>query len=377
MKNDRRLSIQRVAHFLLAITIFFYIIWVGQAVLIPLAFAVLLAFMLQPIVAFWQKKGINQIVSIVVTFVCMIVVILACVFLFFTQIATIVAHAENVRISTDEFSSLYVWVEETFHVPRDKSQAWLKQNIMKMAEDISAYFGMILASSTSFLGNLIVVFTYCFLILLYRTAFKNYILSQFQWNEKSGALQVMRQIQKIAQQYLYGLGLVILILGTLNTLGLWFLGLDYPYFWGFFAAMMTIIPYIGTFIGAILPIFYSILTSSDAWQPMMIMLMFLVVQQIEGNLITPKVVGSSVKINPLAALVAMFIGWALWGVSGVIMALPFVAIFKVICDNITFLNPIGKLLSSDIHYYERIFFEKYEGEQYRWGRLFKKVDSEK
>lgn len=372
MEQTNRLSIQRIAHFLLAITLFFYIVWAAQDILIPLGFAILLAFMLQPFVVFWQKRGLNRVLAIAVTFVMMMCVIIGAVFLLFTQMASIVAHAENIRISTDELSGLYLWIEETFHFPREKSQAWLKQNVMAMGDDISAYFGMLLSSSTAFIANFIVVLTYCFLILLYRTAFKNYILSQFYRDRKEDALQVMRQIQEIAQKYLYGLGLVIVILGTLNTLGLWAIGLEYSYFWGFFAAFMTIIPYIGTFIGAILPIIYSIITSSGGWQPFLVVIMFLAVQQIEGNFITPKVVGSSVKINPLAALLAMFIGWSLWGVSGVIMALPFVAIFKVICDNITFLNPIGKLLSSDIHYHEQIFFQKYRGEEYSWSSMFKK-----
>ncbi|MEZ4888835.1 MAG: AI-2E family transporter [Chitinophagales bacterium] len=372
-----KLSLQRIAHFLLAITLFFYILWVAQSVIIPLAFAILLAFMLDPLVKFWEKIGLNRLIAIIFSFLIMIVIALMVMFLLFSQIMNIVAHSESIKISTDQLSDLYVWIEAHFHISQAKSQAWLKENIVALSDDVANYFGMLLASSTAFLANLIVVLTYCFLILLYRTAFKNYLLSQFYRDKKDHVHEVLVEMQQVAQKYIYGLGLVILILGTLNTLGLWAIGIDYPYFWGFFAAFMTIIPYIGTFIGAILPIFYSIITSTSAWQPLSVMLMFLIVQQLEGNFITPKVVGSSVKINPLAALIAMFIGWSLWGVAGVIMALPFIAIFKVMCDNIDFLNPIGKLLSSNIHRHETIFFEKYEGEEYSWGKFFKLEKKEK
>jgi len=372
INKDMRLNLQRLAHFLIIITLFFYILWVGQALFIPLTFAVLMAFMMQPIAVFWQGIGINRVGAVSLSFVVVISGVFLLALLLSSQVVSIVQHLENINasFSTNNFADFYIWIEENFNISRNKSQTWLKGNITEMGSEMANYFGMILASSTSFLGNTILVLTYSFLILLYRSAFKNFLLSQFYKGKKDDALDVMQQIQKITQKYLYGLGLVILILGTLNTLGLWIIGLDFPYFWGFLAAFMTIIPYVGTFIGAILPITYSILTSGNAWTPLSILIMFLIVQQIEGNFVTPKVVGSSVKINPLAALIAMFMGWSLWGISGVIIALPAIAIFKVISDNITFLNPIGKLLSSNIHNYGDIFFEEYQGSEYSWLSFF-------
>ena len=113
----------------------------------------------------------------------------------------------------------------------------------------------------------------------------------------------------------------MLILGVLNSFGLWLIGIDYPVFWGFLGAFLAIIPYIGTAIGGLLPFLYALATTSTLWQPMAVIGWFVLVQQIEGNLITPKVLGSSVKVNPFAAIFALFFGGYLWGIPGLILAI--------------------------------------------------------
>jgi len=164
--------------------------------------------------------------------------------------------------------------------------------------------------------------------------------------------------------------LVILILGVLNSLGLWLIGIRYAAFWGFLAACLAIIPYIGTTLGGFLPFIYALATTGTLWQPAAVVLLYSSVQTLEGNFITPNVVGNSVSINPLAAIIFLFIGGMIWGISGLILALPFVAVLKVVMEHITPLRPVSELLSSDLYSDSDKFLEEYDEEQYRISNYF-------
>ncbi|MEM1124742.1 MAG: AI-2E family transporter, partial [Bacteroidota bacterium] len=154
--------------------------------------------------------------------------------------------------------------------------------------------------------------------------------------------------------------------------GLLLIGIKYAFFWGFLAAFLAIVPYIGTFIGGFLPFAYAMATSDSYVQPALVVLLFGTVQVLEGNIITPKVVGSSVKINPLAAILALVTGGFIWGIGGLILAIPIIAILRVVMAEIDFLKPLSALLSSDIYENEEIFEEKFDKEQFRIWHFFRK-----
>jgi predicted PurR-regulated permease PerM len=138
--------------------------------------------------------------------------------------------------------------------------------------------------------------------------------------------------------------LVILIVAVLNITGLLILGIDYAFFFGALGALLTIIPYVGIFIGALLPILMSLVTKDSAWYAVGVAGIFFFVQILEGNFITPNVVGSKVSINPLVAIVGLILGGMLWGAPGMILAIPFMAVIKVIFDSVEGLRPYGFVL---------------------------------
>ena len=155
---------------------------------------------------------------------------------------------------------------------------------------------------------------------------------------------VLSKIQQSVQNYITGLGLVILIVAVLNITGLLILGIDYAFFFGALGALLTIIPYVGIFIGALLPILMSLVTKDSAWYAVGVAGIFFFVQILEGNFITPNVVGSKVSINPLVAIVGLILGGMLWGAPGMILAIPFMAVIKVIFDSVEGLQPYGFVL---------------------------------
>jgi len=219
-------------------------------------------------------------------------------------------------------------------------------NPEKLVNPVDVIQGTI-STSTGFLVGFGLIFIYTFLFLFYRGSFKKLILYHFTEKEKENVKEVLTTIQKVAQNYFFGVMIVILIVGTLNGLGLWAMGLDYPFLFGYFAAFLAIIPYIGTFIGGLLPALYALVNEQNMWLAFFVVVWYIVIQTLEGNILTPKIVGSKVSLNPLIALIALLTGGLIWGIAGMVLFIPFMAILKVIFDSIEPLKPYGLLLGSD------------------------------
>ena len=144
--------------------------------------------------------------------------------------------------------------------------------------------------------------------------------------------------------------IVVVILGLLNAIGLWIIGLENALFFATFAALLAVIPYIGIIIGSLPAVLYALLFSGSLWMPLGVIAVFAVVQFLEGNFITPNIIGSRVSINPFMALVALIIGGQIWGIVGMIIFVPFVGILKCIFDEVEDLRPYGYLLGNTVEY---------------------------
>jgi putative heme transporter len=150
------------------------------------------------------------------------------------------------------------------------------------------------------------------------------------------------------QGYISGLMLVTLIIAALNTFGLLILGIDHAIFFGVLSGVLTIIPYVGIFIGALFPVLMALITKDSAWYALGVVIVFTVVQFLEGNFITPRITGSKVSINALAAIIALLIGGKILGVAGMILAVPAIGVVKIIIAYSQRLKPFVILLGDDV-----------------------------
>ena len=152
--------------------------------------------------------------------------------------------------------------------------------------------------------------------------------------------------------------------------GLWLIGVPYPFFWGFLAGFLEIIPYVGTTIGGLLPLTYMLMVSDSLWQPLAVLVWYIIVQQLEGNLISPNVMGSSIKVNPLFIIMGLFLGGFIWGVSGMILALPILAISKEIFRSFDVLVPFSYLMEDGLSRKSNVFLDEFDSSQYRFFHVF-------
>ncbi|MCB0804962.1 MAG: AI-2E family transporter [Bacteroidales bacterium] len=339
-------DLNKVYKIVIVATFAFAVVYFGSPLLIPLVFALFFSLLLLPVCEFIEKRT-NRLISILLTFLSVIIIIAGIGFFFGTQFYNLF---ENLRHFGDNLTKVYhdfiSMVDSWFANQGLELEKILPDDNQKNIIQPTDILQQTIASTSNFIVSLTLVFVYTFLFLLYRTSFKNFILSNVPDHRREYVAHVMVDIRKVVKDYFVGLSIIILILGTLNGLGLWIIGLDFPFLFGFFAAILAIIPYIGTFIGGLLPFIYALVNADTLWTPVLVVAWYATVQTVEGNFLTPKIVGSRVSLNPLFALIALLVGGYVWGIPGMILFIPILAIIKVILDAIEPLKPLGLLLSS-------------------------------
>ena len=320
------------------------ILYVGQGILLPLVFAVIIAIVLNPIVNRFQKFGLNRVLAIVVTLLLTLTIIGLLAWFISSQIAgfveTLPALKKNTNVLYQEFTE---WLHDTFHLSRATVTKYLNQLRAQGLDSSSAYIGQTLVTITGAFGVLILMPVYVFLVLLYKQLILGFIAMLFKNADREVVTDVVDESRTLIQSYLYGLLVEMAVVAVMNSGGLLLIGMKSAILLGVIAAILNVIPYLGGIIATALAMLVAVATKgpSEAW---LVLIVFLTVQLIDNNFLVPKIVASQVRINALASIVAVLMGGALWGVPGMFIAIPVTALCKVIFDHVEGLKPFGLLL---------------------------------
>lgn len=186
------------------------------------------------------------------------------------------------------------------------------------------------------------------LLLLYRSALHRFARSSVQRPSRSDFDHLMGDLASVVRGYMTGKGLSMLAVGVLNGLGLWILGVDHAWVWGLLAVVLCVVPYIGTFTAGFLPFVYAVFTSGTVWQPLAVVALFTSVQMLEEYVLVPRIVGKRVDLNPLFAIIALIVGAMIWGVGGMILALIYAGFLKDVLSQFRETHRLGALMSTGI-----------------------------
>jgi predicted PurR-regulated permease PerM len=317
----------------------------AAGLLVPLSFSFLFALLLHPLSARLESWKVPRVLAI---FICLIVIIAVLVGIMYFIIAQLMNFGDDLPELQARFNQLLAelqgFIAERFGVNETRQLDWLRNQASGAVASSGALLSGTLAATTSTFADLSLVPIFIFFFLYYRNFFMDFLNKLFNHTPNEDISEVGYKIQAVVKNHILGLFLVIVILATLNTVGLLLLGIKYAFFFGALAAFLNIIPYLGILIGSILPITMALLTKDSIWYAVGVAAVFAFVQFLEGNFITPNIVGSKVGVNPLAAIIALIVGGMIWGVAGMILSIPFTAILKVIFDHVPGLEPFGFLL---------------------------------
>ncbi|MDO6801961.1 AI-2E family transporter [Wenyingzhuangia sp. 1_MG-2023] len=342
MKFIKLTYLQYATYILIFATLCVYAIVKCKFVLAPLTIALLISLALSSVLSKVKSVLKSNFLSVTVVTVLLIAFLTLVLMLISSQVADFYDNYPNI---SDKILTLLNKIEDYFEGLLGIKNIDVLQATEENKEQLISSGSSVLFSLFGNVGGLISYITfvplYIFLILLYKEKIKDFLKRLFQPMQIKYK-PVFDEVTTLVQNYLKGLFLVMLILGFANSIGLLILGVPYSFVLGFMVAFLGIIPYIGITIGSFLVLFVSFVINGSVPQLIYISILFAVIQFIEGNFITPKIIGDKINLNPLLAIIVLLIGEQLWGIVGMIVALPLAAILFIIVNNLketTFRKP--------------------------------------
>jgi len=334
-----------LASSLLALSLIIAFMYATQSVFVPLLFSILISIMLYPLSRAFERLRFGRAFSAIL---CVIVAIaIMSVLMWFIVHQSIIIGKDAVAIKEkvlSVFEGLQTWLQSQFGIERTEMMDKIREQSNKSLENAGTMISSTFGSIGSTLTGVVLVPLFAFFLLYYRDFFREFFFKAFRSSPQTKVDETLNKIYDVVQSYLLGLVTVMGIVAILNTIGLMVMGIDYAWFFGSLAALLMLLPYIGIAIGSILPALYALAVKDAAWYAVGVIAWFQVVQFLEGNIITPNIVGSKVSINPLMAIISILLGGMLFGLAGLIIALPLTATVKVIFDAIPSMEAFGFLI---------------------------------
>jgi len=330
---------------LISLVIIVMIMYFLQSILIPLIFSMLIAIILFPMARRMEMWRIPRLLSSIISVIIAIIVISGIIYLIVNQVLNIGKNGEDMVVKFQGIlATILTWANTQFGITDDMVSAKFHEFTDNALSNASMYLQTAFSSIGGILSSSVLVPLFVFFMLYYRDFFREFFYLSFRSVEQSRVSKILNSIYSVVQNYLVGLITVMGIVAILNTGGLMLMGISYAWFFGILAALLMLIPYIGIAIGSLLPALFAIATKDSIWYSLGVIGWFQVVQFLEANIITPNIVGSKVSINPLMSIVGLLLGGMLFGLAGLILALPLIAILKVILDSIPELSHFGFLI---------------------------------
>lgn len=348
-KTDNSPFYLKFAVSLLAIALLAAGVVLGKEIIIPILFAVLLATLLLPIVKFCKSKGCHNVISILIPVMLTFVTFIAVLYLLSNQIMHFLDDAPALKERFVALGhSLQKWVNEHMNVTVSKQNEYIEDTVAGIKEKSPQVVGKTLGSLTGSLAYVVLLPIYTFLILYYRETIKYFIIRVFRNGSEEEVRDVLLQSSVIAQKYVTGLLIETTIVFTLNTIGFLILGIKYVVFLALLAALLNLIPYVGMLVANIFCMVITLVSSEDPKLVLWVGVVLAVVQIIDNNFTMPWIVGNKVRINALVTIVGVLVGGALCGIPGMFLAIPGLAVLKVIFDKVPQMQPWGALLGDQL-----------------------------
>ncbi|MEP6595533.1 MAG: AI-2E family transporter [Ginsengibacter sp.] len=336
---------------LLVIFFICFFINAAQNILVPFAFAVLLAVLLLPIVQFLEKRSFTKVLSIAVAIIFALSVIVGIVYFLSSQITSFMNDIPSIKEHiNDHFIKLQIWVKQKFNISFQQQNAYLNEQAEKIKESGTGYISHTFLSITEALMLLILMPIYTFLLLYYRDLLRRFLFAVFKPEYNAGVKNVLIESQIMVRSYMLGLLIEMGIVAAANSIGLLLLGIQYAIFFGVLAAVLNLIPYIGMFTATLFTVLTTLTTTNNTSDLVWIVVIFYSIHIIDVNFLMPRIVASRLRINALISILGVVIGGALTGLSGLFLSIPAIAFLKILCDEVDELKPWGILLGDDISY---------------------------
>lgn len=344
----KRFTLHRAIQILLFFFLVFAGAYFGKPFLAPFTIALLLSMLFLPLSKKLEKKGVSRGLS---SFICVLVLAIFIAGLFTllsTQIAGLTEELPKLQENvTNYISQAKQFISNKFGMSSEQQQQVLEQQKNQGGGQSGKLVAGILGSVSGVLVDTILVFVYIFLLLYFRSHLKNSILKLISHEHKDQTILIISKSSEVATKYLSGLAMMIVMLWIMYGIGFSVIGVKNAIFFAILCGLLEIVPFVGNLTGTSITIIMALTQGGGSGMILGIVITYALVQFIQTYILEPLVVGSEVNINPLFTIIVIVVGEVVWGVPGMILAIPILGIIKVVCDNIEALQPFGFLIGSE------------------------------
>ncbi|TRX31911.1 AI-2E family transporter [Flavobacterium sp. ZT3R18] len=316
-------------------------LYYGKVFIMPFVIGGILAMLFLPFCNWMEKKKIPKGIAVFLCLLTLLLFVLGLVAILSWKISEVMNDISLLKDKTIEtvayiqkyiFNHFNISIEEQFKIFKEEKPSY------------SSMMQILLSSLAAILTNLILVTAYFLFLLCYRSHIKQFILKLTAETQQKEMEQIIHKVANISQQYLVGLSKMIVCLWIMYYIGFSFIGLENAFFFAIFCGFLEIVPFVGNITGTALTVLIAAMHGGNLVLLGGIAITYGIVQFIQGWLIEPLMLGPQVKINPLFTIIALVLGELLWGIPGIILAIPLTAMLKIICDHIEPLKPYGFLI---------------------------------
>ncbi|WP_293872421.1 AI-2E family transporter [Flavobacterium sp.] len=328
----------------------FAILFFGQDIIFPILLSCLCAIILYPIVVFLNKKlRFPHIIAVILAIVLFVLIFLGIFYFISIQVSDMANDWTKIKSNfyyhLEHFQQL---IRDNFHLSKREQNQIINNATKKGMDSSTQIVSTTLNSFTDIALNLALIPIYTFLFLLYQNLFINFLSKVFKPENHKKLREILMQIKIAIQSYIVGLIFEMIGVSVLTVIGLWIIGVEYFILLGILTGLLNMVPYIGILFAGALTILVSLSSSTDLTIVFGVIIVNIIVQLIDNNILVPLFINSKVQINAFVSIVGIIIGSALGGITGMFLAIPIIAVIKVIFDRIDFLEPWGYLFGDDL-----------------------------
>lgn len=341
-------GVTKAVRILLLLVLSVVIIKFGKPFLMPLTFAALLAMLLLPVTKWLERKGVNRVIATLLSILVLVGFFGGLFFLIGSQASGITKNASKVE---QQFSQKYQQVQqlisEKLGIPPKKQEEMMKKQQSSVSGKLASAVGGLVAGIGGILANTVLVLVYIFLLIYFRGHLKRFVIRIVPKTDEAKARETLHQCQKVTQKYLGGYALMILGLWIMYGIGFSIAGVKNAIFFAILCGVLEIIPFIGNIVGTSLTLIFALVQGGGTNVVIGILVTYAVVQFIQSYILEPMIVGKEVNINPLFTIVGLIAAEVLWGIGGMVVAIPVMGVAKIIFDHVEPLKPYGELIGED------------------------------
>ena len=338
-------SLYNVTYILLFTFLATAVLYYGRNILILLMFSVFLAMLMAPASNKFESWGMSRVFSTLSSVFIIVIAFSIVLGLIIIQISSFSEDLPKIQTKLEGFiNGTQEWIKNNFGISSNRQSSVLKDQLKDAMSNAGAFLANMLKGTVSVIGSSVLMLVLTFLFLLNREKYENFFVMFYKDQQREEVKNVIHKVSSIAQQYLVGRMISIIILAIFYFIGLLILGIKNAFLLSAIAALVTFIPYVGPIVGGLLPVTMALITEDSFGPALGVIIVISVAQIFDNYVITPLFIGGSVNISPFFTIFILIVGGMVWGIAGVILFIPLLGMVKIIFDNYEGLQPFSYLI---------------------------------